>query len=126
MMRIAAMTLTGLLVVLAVIQGLVFAALPALNYWRTDIEQALSTQLAVPVKLSEVGVRLSFRGPYLEALDVVVEQPSVRIELRRLQVILDPWASVQAGAPVIAALAVDEGSAVWLGQEGGASEDLWQ
>lgn len=28
MMRIAAMTLTGLLVVLAVIQGLVFAALP--------------------------------------------------------------------------------------------------
>ena len=97
MMRIVAMTLTGLLVVLAVIQGLVFAALPALNYWRTDIEQALSTQLAVPVKLSEVGVRLSFRGPYLEALDVVVEQPSVRIELRRLQVILDPWASVQAG-----------------------------
>ena len=62
MMRIVAMTLTGLLVVLAVIQGLVFAALPALNYWRTDIEQALSTQLAVPVKLSEVGVRLSFRG----------------------------------------------------------------
>lgn len=125
MIRRAGVLLTGLLVVLAVVQGLLFAALPALNHWRGEIEQIVSRQLAIPVQLSEVGVRLSIRGPYVEALDVVIEQPTVRLELRRLQVILDLWESIRRGAPVIASLAVDEGSAVWLGDSTVATTDPW-
>lgn len=114
MSRVLGIVVAGLLVVLATAQAALFALLPSLNYWRDDIEQMISGQFAVPVQLSEVGMRLSLQGPYMEALDVVIEQPTVRLELRRLRVILDPWASWQANAPVVSVLAIDEGSAVVL------------
>ena len=69
------------------LQGLVLAAFPMVNYWRSDIETLLSERLDAKVTISEIGARASWTGPYLEALNIVIEKEQGSIEIRRVQML---------------------------------------
>jgi len=101
-----------ILVLLAALQGLVLAAFPMLNYWRSDIETILSERLDANVTISEIGARASWTGPYLEALNLVIEKERGAVEIRRVQMLLDLPASIELFEPVIGQLILDEGEIV--------------
>ena len=112
-----------LLVTLAALQGLVLAAFPMVNYWRSDIEALLSERLDAKVTISEIGARASWTGPYLEALNIVIEKEQGSIEIRRVQMLLDLPASLELSQPVIDQLVLDEGEIIQRGSTGGAFPD---
>ena len=112
-----------LLVTLAALQGLVLAAFPLVNYWRSDIETLLSERLDAKVTISEIGARASWTGPYLEALNIVIEKEQGSIEIRRVQMLLDLPASLELSQPVIDQLVLDEGEIIQRGSTGGAFPD---
>lgn len=101
-----------IIVVLAALQGLVLAVLPMVNYWRTDIEELLSERLNARVTVSEIGARLSWTGPYLEALNIVMQRETDSLEVRRVQILLDLPATIAAMEPVIGEFVLDEGEIV--------------
>ena len=98
-----------IIVILAALQGVILAALPMVNYWRTDIEELLSERLNARVTISEVGARLSWTGPYLEALNIVIQRETESLEVRRVQILLDLPATIAAVEPVIGEFVLDEG-----------------
>ena len=100
------------IVILAALQGVVLAALPMVNYWRTDIEELLSEHLNARVTVSEIGARLSWTGPYLEALNIVIQQETDSLEVQRVQLLLDLSATIAAMEPVIGEFVLDEGEIV--------------
>ena len=106
------------LVILAAFQGLVLAAFPMVNYWRADIEAILSKRLDATVKISEIGARASWTGPYLEALNLIIQRDSGSLEVRRVQMLLDLPASLGSFEPVIGQLVLDEGEIVQRGSTG--------
>jgi uncharacterized protein YhdP len=101
-----------IIVVLAALQGVVLAALPMVNYWRTDIEELLSERLNARVTVSEIGARLSWTGPYLEAVNIVMRRETESLEVRRVQILLDLPATIVAMEPVIGEFVLDEGEIV--------------
>ena len=100
------------IVILAALQGVVLAALPMVNYWRTDIEELLSERLNARVTVSEIGARLSWTGPYLEALNIVIQQETDSLEVQRVQILLDLFATIAAMEPVIGEFVLDEGEII--------------
>jgi len=110
-------------VILAALQGLVLAAFPMVNYWRSDIEALLSERLDAKVTISEIGARASWTGPYLEALNIVIEKEQGSIAIRRVQMLLDLPASLESSQPVIDQLVLDEGEIIQRGSTGGAFPD---
>ncbi len=112
-----------LLVTLAVLQGLVLTAFPTVNYWRADIEAILSERLDATVTIAELGARVSWSGPYLEALNLVIQRHPGSIEVGRVQMLLDLTASLESFEPVIGQLVLDEGEIVQRGSVGGAIPD---
>ncbi len=118
------LTITAIIVViLAALQGLVLAAFPMVNYWRSDIEAILSERLDAKVTISEIGARASLTGPYLEALNIVIEKEQGLIEIHRVQMLLDLPASLESSQPVIDELVLDEGEIVHRGSAAGAFLD---
>ncbi len=111
------------LVILAALQGLVLAAFPMVNYWRADIEAILSKRLDATVTISEIGARASWTGPYLEALNLVIQRDSGSLEVRRVQMLLDLPASLGSFEPVIGQLVLDEGEIVQRGSTGAGIPD---
>ena len=107
-----------IIVILAALQGVVLAALPMVNYWRTDIEELLSERLNARVTISEIGARLSWTGPYLEALNIVIQQETDSLEVQRVQILLDLSASIAAMEPIIGEFVLDEGEIVQLLNDG--------
>ena len=103
-----------IIVILAALQGVVLAALPMVNYWRTDIEELLSERLNARVTVSEIGARLSWTGPYLEALNIVIQQETDSLEVQRVQILLDLSATIAAMEPIIGEFILDEGEIVQL------------
>jgi len=101
-----------IIVILAAVQGVVLAALPMVNYWRTDIEELLSERLNASVTVSEVGARLSWTGPYLEALNLVIQRETESLEVGRVQILLDLPATIAALEPVIGEFVLDEGEII--------------
>ena len=112
-----------IVVILAALQGLVLAAFPMVNYWRSDIEALLSERLDAKVTISEIGARASWTGPYLEALNIVIEKEQGSIEIRRVQMLLDLPASLESSQPVIDQLVLDEGEIIQRGSARGAFPD---
>ena len=104
-----------ILVLLAALQGLVLAVFPMVNYWRADIEAILSKRLDATVTISEIGARASWAGPYLEALNLIIERDSGSLEVRRVQMLLDLPASLGSFEPVIGQLVLDEGEIIQRG-----------
>ena len=52
------LTTTAIIVViLAALQGMILAAFPMVNYWRSDIQAMLSERLNAKVTISEIGAR---------------------------------------------------------------------
>ncbi len=107
-----------IIVILAALQGIVLAALPMVNYWRTDIEELLSERLNARVTISEIGARLSWTGPYLEALNIVIQQETDSLEVQRVQILLDLSGSIAAMEPIIGEFVLDEGEIVQLLNDG--------
>ena len=101
-----------IIVILAALQGVILATLPMVNYWRTDIEALLSERLNARVTVSEVGARLSWTGPYLEALNIVIQRETESLEVRRVQILLDLPATIAAVEPVIGEFVLDEGEII--------------
>ena len=99
-------------VTLAVLQAAVLALLPMANQWRPEIEQLLSERFQAEVTLSEIGARTSWTGPYLEALNLVIDRAEAHIEVRRVQLLVDLPKSVWSGELVIDQLILDEGEFV--------------
>ena len=116
-----------IIVVLAALQGVVLAALPMVNYWRTDIEELLSERLNARVTVSEIGARLSWTGPYLEALNIVMLRETESLEVQRVQILLDLPATIAAMEPVIGEFVLDEGEIVQGLIDGSAIPDpfIW-
>ena len=123
MIRRVLTTKAIILVVLAALQGLILAAFPLVNYWRADIEAVLSKRLDATVTISEIGARASWTGPYLEALNLVIQKDLGSIEVRRVQMLLDLHASLASFEPVIGQLVLDEGEIVQRGSTGSAIPD---
>ncbi len=123
MIRRVLTTKAIVLVVLAALQGLILAALPLVNYWRADIEAMMSKRLDATVTISEIGARASWTGPYLEALNLVIQKDLGALEVRRVQMLLDLPASLLSLEPVIGQLVLDEGEIVQRGSTGGAIPD---
>ena len=116
-----------IIVILAALQGVVLAALPMVSYWRTDIEELLSERLNARVTVSEIGARLSWTGPYLEALNIVIQQETDSLEVQRVQILLDLSASIAAMEPIIGEFVLDEGEIVQLLSDGSEIPDplIW-
>lgn len=112
-----------ILVSLAAMQGLFLAALPMVNYWRTDIEALLSDRLDAIVTVSEIGARASWTGPYLEALNIVVQKDGGSLEVRRVQMLLDLPNTIASMQPVIGQLILDEGELIQRGSYGSGIPD---
>ncbi|MDC3058184.1 DUF3971 domain-containing protein [Litorivicinus sp.] len=112
-----------IVVILAALQGLVLAAFPMVNYWRSDIEAILSERLDAKVTISEIGARASWTGPYLEALNIVIEKEQGLIEIRQVQMLLDLPASLVSSQPVIDQLVLDEGEIIKRGSVAGEFSD---
>lgn len=123
MIRRVLTTKAIVLVVLAALQGLILAALPLVNYWRADIEAMMSKRLDATVTISEIGARASWTGPYLEALNLVIQKDLGALEVRRVQMLLDLPASLLSFEPVIGQLVLDEGEIVQRGSTDGAIPD---
>ena len=60
------------------------------------------------VTVSEIGARLSWAGPYLEAVNIVMQRQT-EARVRRVQILLDLPATVVAMEPVISEFVLDEG-----------------
>ena len=58
---------------------------------------------------------LPWTGPYLEALNIVIEKEQGLIEIRRVQMLLDLPASLESSQPVIDQLVLDEGEIIQRG-----------
>ena len=101
-----------IIVVLAALQGVVLAALPMVNYWRVNIEELLSDRLNAHVTVSEIGIRPSWTGPFLEAMNVVIQRETDSLEVRRVQILLDLPATIAALEPVIGEFILDEGEII--------------
>ena len=99
-------------VVLAGLQAIVLATLPMANQWRPEIETLLSERFQAEVSISEIGARASWAGPYLEALNLVVARPEGRLEVRRVQLLVDLPHSLLSGELVVDQLVLDEGELV--------------
>ena len=123
MIRHVLTTKAIILVVLAAMQGLFLAALPMVNYWRTDIEALLSDRLGATVTISEIGARASWTGPYLEALDLVIQKDAGSLEVRRVQMLLDLPNTIASMQPVIGQLILDEGELIQRGSDGSGISD---
>lgn len=123
MIRHVLTTKAIILVVLAAMQGLFLAALPMVNYWRTDIEALLSDRLGATVTISEIGARASWTGPYLEALDLVIQKDAGSLEVRRVQMLLDLPNTITSMQPVIGQLILDEGELIQRGSDGSGIPD---
>ncbi len=104
---------------LALMQALMLAALPTVNQWRPEIEVMLSERFRATVTVSEIGARASWAGPYLEALNLVVERPEGRLEVRRVQMLINVPQSVFSGELIVDQLVLDEGELVSHQSDGG-------
>lgn len=122
MMRPILTTKAVILVVLAALQTLVFSMLPMVDYWRGDIETILSKRLGADVTVSQVGAKASLTGPYLEALNLIVERPDGRLEVQRIQLLLDLYRSVSEGRIVVSDMVLDEAELILHGPGGGVPD----
>lgn len=115
------------LVVLAGLQALVLLALPMVSQWRPEIEAVLSDRLAAEVSISEIGAKASLSGPYLEALNLIVERPEGRIEVRRVRMVVNWWSWLTEGQLTLNQLVLDDGQWVATGSSGGQlpAPDQW-
>lgn len=112
---------------LALLQALILAALPMVNQWRPEIEVMLSERFRATVTVSEIGAKASWAGPYLEALNLVVDRPEGRLEVRRVQMLINVPQSVFSGELIVDQLVLDEGELVSHQSGGGALPDptIW-
>ena len=62
--------------------------------------------------VSEIGARLSWTGPYLEAANIVMQRETESLEVQRVQILLDLPATIAAMEPVIGEFVLDEGEIV--------------
>ena len=101
-----------ILVTLAALQGLMLAALPIANYWRSDIEKLLSERLQAEVTVAKITAKVSWTGPYLEALNLVIKRPEGSLKIRRLQMLMDFPTSITELKPSVGQLILEEGEIV--------------
>lgn len=123
MKRIAIPWFAWILVILAGTQALLFASLPMLNQWRPQIEVLLQERLGAEVSISEIGAKASLSGPYLEALNLMVEHPQGRIEVRRVRMVINWWSLITQGRLTLDQLVLDEGRWIATGSSGAAVPD---
>lgn len=109
-------------VILAALQTLVFAMLPMADHWRGDIETVLSKRLGAEVTVSEVGAKASLTGPYLEALNLIVERADGRLEVQRIQLLLNVYRSVTESRLVVSDMVLDEAELVLHGAGAGVPD----
>ena len=115
-----------ILVLLAAIQGMVLTVLPMVNYWQSDIEGLLSDRLQAEVTVSEIAARVSWTGPYLEVLNLVIKRPEGSIDIRRVQMLIDLPTSLTEFKPVVGQLILDEGEIIQRGPGVGLPEPfMW-
>jgi Predicted membrane protein len=122
MMRPILTTKAIILVALATLQTLLFAMLPMVDSWRGDLETILSKRLSADVTVSQVGAKASLTGPYLEALNLIVERPDGRLEVQRIQLLLDLFRSVTEGRLVVSDMVLDEAELILHGAGGGVPD----
>ena len=122
MMRPILTTKAIIVVALATLQTLLFAMLPMVDYWRGDLETILSKRLGADVTVSQVGAKASLTGPYLEALNLIVERPDGRLEVQRIQLLLDLFRSVTEGRLVVSDMVLDEAELILHGAGGGVPD----
>ena len=108
-----------LLVTLAALQGLVLAAFPMVNYWRSDIETLLSERLDAKFTILRSVLVLLDRALSGSA-EYCDRERTGSIEVRRVEMLLDLPASLELSQPVIDQLVLDEGEIIQRESTGGA------
>ena len=126
MTRVTLITIAFMAITLAAIQAIFLLFLPMVDYWREDIEGLLSDRFQAEISISEIGIRPSLSGAYIEALDLIVDHPEGRIEVRRVQMLLNVLETIESGKPVIQELILDGGEVIARSADDGLPDpQIW-
>ncbi len=119
MKRLVIPWVAWVLVILATLQAMVLLAMPMVGQWRPEIENLLADRLAAEVSISEIGAKASLSGPYLEALNLIVERPEGRVEVRRVRMVINWLTLITEGQLTLDQLILDDGQWIATGRAGG-------